>query len=110
MEVELTILKSLLESADELATEDFAQDFLGKEVVFSCVDPAAVVEREAAGGHHAMHVRVKIELLAPGVQDTEETDLRTEVFRVASDFEKGFCTGTEQKIVDNLFIMQHQWS
>jgi hypothetical protein len=57
-----------------------------------------------------MHVRVKIELLAPGVQDTEETDLRTEVFRVASDFEKGFCTGTEQKIVDNLFIMQHPWS
>ena len=43
------------------------------------------------------------------MQYTEETDLRTEVFRVASDFEKGFCTGTEQKIVDDLFILQHQW-
>ena len=50
-----------------------------------------------------------IELLAPSVQDTEETDLRTEVLRVTSDFEKGFCTGTEQKIVDNLFVLQHQW-
>src|SRR5438046_10517940 len=56
-----------------------------------------------------MNVRVNIELLAPSVQDTEETDLRTEVFRVTSDFEKGFCTGTEQKIVDNLFVLQHQW-
>ena len=40
---------------------------------------------------------------------TEETDLRTEVLRVTSDFEKGFCTGTKQKIVDNLFVLQHQW-
>src|SRR6266576_2622250 len=56
-----------------------------------------------------MNVRVKVELLAPSVQDTEETDLRTEVFRVTSDLEKGFCTGTEQKIVDNLFVLQHQW-
>ena len=109
MEVELTILKRLFERVDELAAKDFAQDFLGKEVVFSCVDPTAVIGREAAGGHDTMNVRVKIELLAPSVQDTEETDLRTEVFRVTSDLEKGFCTGTEQKIVDNLFVLQHQW-
>jgi hypothetical protein len=48
MEVELTILKSPLESADELAAKDFAQNFLGKEVVFSCVDPTRVIGREAA--------------------------------------------------------------
>jgi hypothetical protein len=54
-------------------------------------------------------VRVHIELLAPSVQDTEETDFRTEVFRITSDFEKGFCTGTEQEIVENLFVLQHQW-
>src|SRR5215469_8788404 len=104
MEVELTIVKSVLESADELAAKDFAQHFLGKEVVFSCVDPTAVIGREAAGGHDTMNVRVNIELLAPSVQDTEETDLRTEVFRVTSDFEKGFCTGTEQEIVENLLF------
>ena len=109
MEVELTILKRLFERVDELAAKDFAQDFLGKEVVFSCVDPTGVIGREAARGHDTMNVRVKIELLAPSVQDTEETDLRTEVFRVASDFEKGFRTGTEQKIVDNLLVLQHQW-
>src|SRR5882762_8214098 len=109
MEVELSIRRSPLESADELAAKNLAQDVLGKEVVFSCVDPTGVIGREAARGHDTMNVRVKIELLAPSEQDTEETDLRTEVFRVASDFEKGICTGTEQKIVENLFVLQHQW-
>ena len=32
MEVQLAILKSLLEGVDELATKDFPQDLLGKEV------------------------------------------------------------------------------
>jgi len=63
MEVELTILKSLLKRTDELAAEDFTQDLLGKEVVFSCVDPTAVVGREAAGGHDTMNVRVKASTL-----------------------------------------------
>jgi hypothetical protein len=57
-----------------------------------------------------MNVRVKIELLAPTVQDTEKTDLRTEVFWVAGDFEKGFRAGTKQEIVKDLFILQHQRS
>jgi hypothetical protein len=50
-----------------------------------------VIGREVARGNDTMHVRVNIELLAPSVQDTEETDLRTEMFRVTNDFEKGFC-------------------
>ena len=40
--------------------------------------------------------------LAPGVQHAEETDLRTEVSRIASHFEKCFCTGMEQQVVENL--------
>ena len=58
MEVELTILKSPLESADDLAAKDFAQDFLGRELVFSCVDPTGVIGREAARGNDTMNVRV----------------------------------------------------
>jgi len=40
-----------------------------------------------------MNVRVKIELLAPSVQDTEETDLRTEMFGIASNFVGGWGGG-----------------
>jgi len=100
MEVELTILKSLFESVDEFAAEDFAQNFFRKKVVFLRIDPTGVIGREAAGGHDTMNVRVKIELLAPTMQDTEKTDLRTEVLWVANDFEKGFGIAAEQEIVD----------
>jgi hypothetical protein len=57
-----------------------------------------------------MNVRVKIELLAPTMQYTEKTDLRTEMFWVASDFEKGFRAGAKQEVVEDLFILQHQRS
>jgi hypothetical protein len=43
------------------------------------------------------------------VQDTEEADFRTEVFRVAPDFEKSFRTDTKQKIVKELLVLQDQW-
>ena len=74
------------------------------------MDPAGVIGREAAGGHDTMNVRVKIELLAPTMQYREKTDFRTEVFWVASDFEKSFGTAAEQEIVDDLLVLQHQRS
>jgi len=35
-----------------------------------------------------MHVRVKFEFLIPGVEHTEEADLRAEMLRIASDCEE----------------------
>jgi hypothetical protein len=55
-----------------------------------------------------MHMRVKLEFLIPGVQHAEETDLRSEMFGIASDFEKSFRTGSEQEIVDDFLILQSQ--
>ncbi len=57
-----------------------------------------------------MDMRMNIELLAPRVQHAEETNLGAEVSRIASHFEKGFGTGAEQEIVEDLLILQHQWS
>ena len=58
MEVELTFVKSLFECVDELAAKDFTQHFLGEEVFVSGANPAGVIVREAAGGHHTMDMRV----------------------------------------------------
>src|SRR4030095_4286213 len=35
-------------------------------------------------------------------------DFRAEVFRIASDFEKCFCTGAEQQSGDDLLVLQRQ--
>ncbi len=107
VEVELAILKRLFESVDELAAKNFLQHFLGKEVVVAGTNPTGAIRREAAGRHDTMHMRMSGELLAPGMQDAEETDLRAEVSGIASDFEKSRGTGTEQEIIDDLLVLQH---
>ncbi len=52
-----------------------------------------------------MNMRVKAEPLIPGVQDAEETNFRSEVSLIASDFEKCFGTGLEQQAIDELLVL-----
>src|SRR5260370_34787569 len=56
-----------------------------------------------------MNMRMNLLFLAPGMQHTEEANFRTEVSRIASHFEQGFRTGAEQKIVEDLLVLQDQW-
>ena len=109
MEAELALLESLLERVDELATKDLRQHFLREEVGISGANPAGVIGGQSAGGSDTMNMGMKSELLTPGMQDTEEADFCTEVFRVAGHFEKGFRTSAKQKIVDELLVLQDQW-
>src|SRR5882724_6326580 len=43
------------------------------------------------------------------MQYAEEANLCAEVSRIASDFEKGFGTGAEQEVVEDLLVLQNQW-
>src|SRR5258706_6178445 len=65
-EAELPILEGLPEGRDELATKNLTQYRFGQEVVVRRADPAGVIERETSGGHHAMDMGMKSELLVPG--------------------------------------------
>src|SRR5256885_2387704 len=56
-----------------------------------------------------MNMRMNFEFLAPGMQHAEEANLCAEVSRIASHFEKGFGTGAEQEIVEDLLGLQNQW-
>jgi hypothetical protein len=48
------------------------------------------------------------QLLIPGVQDTEESDLCTQMFRVARDGEQSLRAGAEQKPVDLALVPQRE--
>ena len=109
LEVELAILKSLLERSDELATKDFPQHFLREESSCLGTNPAGVIQGEAAGRNDTMDMGMNIQFLAPGVQHTEETDLCTQMSGIASHLEKGFRTGTEQEAVEDFLVLQQQW-
>ena len=55
-------------------------------------------------------MRVLLQLLVPGVEYAEEPDVGAESLWIASDFDEGFCTGPEQKVVNDLLVLQCQWS
>ena len=57
-----------------------------------------------------MDMGMEPELLIPSMQHGEEADFRAEVSRIASDFEKCFRTGAKQEIVEDLSVLQGQWS
>jgi hypothetical protein len=85
--MKLTILKGRLETGDELTAKHTPEYLDGEKEAREGSNPAGVIERESAGGDHAMDMRMKLELLVPGVQHAEEADLSPEMSGVASDFE-----------------------
>ncbi len=110
MKGELAVLKSALECLVELAAKDSAEHLDGKKEVVAWFDPARVIDRQAAGGHYAMYMRVKFEFLTPAVQHAEEANLCAKMFGIAGNFEECFCTGSEQEIVDDFLVLQNQRS
>src|SRR5208283_4677217 len=67
-----------------------------------------VIERQPTGRSDTVDMGMKLELLIPGVQDTEEADFCPEMSGIAGDFEESFCTGSEQQIVDDFLVLQSQ--
>src|SRR5208282_1500298 len=108
MEAKLALTEVALESGDKLAAKDATEHPDGKEEGIARFDPAGTVEGESAGGHHTMDMGVMFELLIPSVEHAKEADLGTEMFGIASDFEKGFGTGLQQEMVEDLLVLQSQ--
>lgn len=52
-----------------------------------------MVGGQPTGGNHTMDMGVMQQVLAPGVEDREKTDLRAQMLGVAGDLEKGFRAG-----------------
>jgi hypothetical protein len=43
-----------------------------------------------------MQMRVKLEILTPGVENSKESDLGSEMFRIGSNGFQRFCCGTKR--------------
>src|SRR5450759_3072427 len=109
MELELPRCVGLLERGAEFTAEDLAETpYREKEVVLSGAYPLRVVLRQAAGGHHAVHVGMMLELLIPGVEDTEKADLSAEMLGVSGNLNQCFSTAAEQQTVDHCLVLQGQ--
>ena len=106
LEAQLALPEVAFESRHKLAAKDATEHLDGKEEGVAWLDPVGAIERQSAGGHDTMHVRVKFEFLIPGVEHTEEADLRAEMFGITSDCEEGCGTGLQQEMVQDLLVLQ----
>ena len=72
------------------------------------MDPSRVIGGQTAGREYAMDMRMKLELLVPGVQYAEETDLGAQMLRIEGHFEQSLGAGVEQEIVDHFLVLQSE--
>src|SRR5208337_4699406 len=107
-EVELLVLEGELETGDELATKHATQHRAGKKEARAGWNPVGVIQRQPTGSDDTVDMGMNLELLIPGVQHTEEADFGPQMSGIAGDFEKRFCTGSEQQIVDDFLVLQSQ--
>jgi len=67
---------------------------------------SGVIWSEAAGGEHAVDMRMMLQSLVPSMEHAEEADLRTEVTWIASDLQQSCSAGVKQQVIDQPFILQ----
>ena len=104
----LALVECGRQKGQEFTTEHAAEDFPGEEESLPTGNPTRLVGAYAAGGNHAMHVRVSQELLTPGMQDGEYANLGAQTARVCGEGEQGLGDGAKQNAVDGPGILKRQ--
>src|SRR4051812_7786075 len=103
----LLAFQHLLEPVQELASEEGAQCFDGKEeLALLGPAPALTVAAQGAAGHDAMEMRMKVKLLPPGVKDSADTQVPMKA--VAPELEQALGSGIEQERVEAGGVGQDQ--
>ena len=93
-----------MKEIEELAAKDAAEDLDGEEERILGMNPAGVAWVETAGGNDAVEMRMRSEVLSPGVQNAEEADLGSEVLGVGRNFKHGLSAGAEKQIVEQPWV------
>jgi len=108
-EVKPTFAKSPSQREKEEFAEQAAEDFIRKEErIFPTGDPAAAIGGEAATGHDAMQVRMKMQVLTPGVQHGNEADGGAQMAGIAGNGEQSFRSGLKQDGIDLSRVLKCQ--
>ena len=80
----------MLEQFTELLTELFAEPMAecldGQEEPVRRVYPSGTVEGQTSGGNDVVYVGMNLEVLSPGMEDAEKSDVGSQVLGIASEF------------------------
>ena len=86
-----------------------SEDFHRQKKGVLGTDPALMIGRQSACWNQAMHVGMQRQILSPGAEDAEKTDLGSQMLRIGSQIEPSFRAGAEQQVVDHLGVPLAEW-
>ncbi len=102
-------MESFMEPGEELAAKQAAQYTNRQEEARPTCAPLPVFG-QASRGHDAVHVRMMDECLTPGVEDGEESEFGTQMFRIQGDLLQRTGRGTQQQIIEKGRILKSERS
>ena len=98
-----------LQLLQEQPTEQARQHPHRQKEAGSTGDPTPAVRRQAAAGDETMDVRMVLQVLAPGVEHGDETDLGAEMPWIGGDRAQRLGRGPEQDGVDRCLVLERDF-
>jgi len=98
-----------LQAGEIAAAEDLRQGADGEEEGGPRGNPPGPIPRERAAGHHAVHVHMLRESLAPGVEHGGHAEVAAEVARIAAEPQERGGRRLKQPPIDQARVTLGQW-
>src|SRR6202022_3275513 len=108
MEPEPVLLEEFTKPHPEPAAEAAAECLDGQEKASRGIDPSGTIGSEAAGGNEVVDMGMMFEVLSPGMEHAEESDVGSKALRIASQFEHGRGAGAVEQIVEQPLVLQYK--
>jgi hypothetical protein len=106
MELKLVLCDELLQSIDQLAAEDSTECLDGQEESTRRIDPSGTIEGQAAAGNDVVDMGMMLEVLTPGMEHSEESDVGSQVPGIARQFEHRLGAGAVEQIVELSLVLE----
>ena len=100
MELQSVLLEQFTEFLAELTAEDSAECLDRQKEAGRGIDPSGTIESQSAGRNDVVDMGMMLKVLSPGMEHAEEADVRSEMLRIASQFEHRRGAGAVEQIVE----------
>src|SRR5262245_26214698 len=99
---------SVAQRVEEQVAEAPTEDLHRQEEVGATGEPSGPIGCQPPSRQDTVEMRVMVELLPPGMEHGQATDLRAKMLRVPGDVLEGLCHSTQEHAVEDAGILQAQ--
>src|SRR5260370_872372 len=92
----------------DLGGEAAAEGLNGKEKTARGIDRTGAIRSQAAGRNDVVDMGMMLEVLSPGMEQAEKSDVGSKVPGIASQFEHGRGADAIEQIVEQPLVLQYK--